>query len=83
LLYDMKYLDNLCIIDLRSQDQFNEYHIDAASSIPFHYVDEFVETSLSKRYKYIFICSYGSKSDIIAKYVRSLWYSAQSLESIQ
>ncbi|AKH32694.1 putative siderophore biosynthesis protein SbnA [candidate division SR1 bacterium Aalborg_AAW-1] len=81
LIDDMQYLDNLWIIDLRPQDQFNEYHIDAASSIPFHYVDEFVETSLSKEYKYVFVCSYGSKSDIVAKYVKSLGYNAQSLES--
>ncbi len=80
LLENINDHKKLSIVDLRGKEQFDEYHIDVAESLPFQYVDEFMETSLQQGYTYVFICAYGSKSEIIANYVRSLWYEAYSLQ---
>jgi rhodanese-related sulfurtransferase len=58
LLDDMKNNENIYIVDLRTKDQFDEYHINLSESVPFHFVDQFVETFLNKKMKYIFLCSF-------------------------
>jgi len=71
--------NNTQLLDIRSHQQYHEYHIPDSLHIAFNYIDEFIENLTDKNKDYIIICNYWSKSDIVRSYMKILWFSVQIL----
>ena len=62
------YLDNnqAVLIDLRTKEEYEEYHLEGAINVPFEQLEEY-KSKLKKEYVYIFYCQRGSSSLLAAK----------------
>ena len=75
-----KYMDmkNIRIIDLRSQKEYKEYHLQNAINIPLEELQNHIN-KLSRNKYYILYCQRGGSSLIAAKKMAQLGYHVYSL----
>ncbi len=62
------YLDNkyTILIDLRTKEEYNEYHLEGAINVPFEQLEKY-KSKLIKQNVYILYCQRGSSSLLAAK----------------
>ncbi len=66
---------NFKIIDIRSTNEFEEYHIIDAINIPYNLLMEKHHLFMNKYQTYYIICKNGTKSDHATKYLMRLGYN--------
>ncbi|MFN4212691.1 MAG: rhodanese-like domain-containing protein [Microgenomates group bacterium] len=81
--YRLIKIDNLLIIDIRSNFAYNIKSIKNSINLPEAYLEEMIEKNLTifpKNKTLVFVCPTGERSLIIAKKFYILGYQAYSLK---
>ena len=72
---EMKELDDAILIDVRSKNEYDVYHLDNAINIEYTEIDKKIESVVDDKDKKIIVyCQSGKRSDIAAQSLRDLGY---------
>lgn len=67
--------ENVVLLDVREQDEYNEGHIPGVKLLPTSQFAERYEQELDKEKEYVVICRSGNRSQKVSKFLQEQGYS--------